>query len=285
MGSCVRFTAACAAVALAAALAFGGDGHDGQLPKTPAEALDWSKELIEAARKAKSAETPEIAKGIRRAVDWMQPFVGKGSADDSWAATWNEALTLSRFHGNKPTGDYVLRADSAVQDTIAFGLPTGGDWTFTAKYPGKGEQCWGEIVRSGAGRMGAKLEIDCYRFDTVYSGVGGENATGLAKQSFGWYREKFTKVESGGKQVTAKPLSRAFDRAQFFEVVGQTAEGPARVRVFLAKTKLRTYGVNAWQYRDVKEGDSPLETWRRGGDDPELEAILASFEEREAKKK
>ncbi len=271
-----------AVAALAAAAAFGGDN---QLPATPAEALTQASPAIEAARKAKQAETPDIVKNIRHAVDLMQPQAKKGAQDAAWAAAWNEALTLSRFHGNKPTGEYAMQLQSAVRSSIEFGLPTGRNWSFEPKTPGKNEQCWGEITRlTGDGRKAAMVAISAYSFNVVYSDVGGENATGIAKMGMGYFREKFTKIDSGGMQILPKPFSKGFGRAQFFEIVGTAAEGPCRLRCYYAKTSLQAYEFEVWQYRDVAKTDAPVEAWQKSVEDPELEAVLESVQEQVPKK-
>lgn len=287
MRTALRIACSITVAGLAAVAAFAGDPHEGQLPKTPAEALEWSKAAIEAARKAKQAETPDIGKGIKRAVDWMQPHMKAGSADSSWGKAWNEALTLSRFHGNKPSGDYAMTPSDVIVKTMSCGLPTGRGWSYVNKSPGKGEQCWSEITRTMADkRVAVTVQISIYRFDTVYSDVGGENATGLAKMGLEFDKTKFAKVESGGTQILAKPMNKAFPRAQTYEIVGVLADGThERLRCYYAKTSFRTYLFEVKQFRDTAATDSPFEAWQKGVEDPELEAVLASVEEPDPKKK
>src|SRR5689334_19833271 len=95
-----------AAAALAATLALSGAGAAfGGAPgpaATPEDAMAEARPLIDAARAAKSEETPEIVKGIRRAVDVLKSQLAKGRKDVAYATMWNEALTVSRFHANTP---------------------------------------------------------------------------------------------------------------------------------------------------------------------------------------
>src|SRR5204863_6222917 len=129
-------------------------------PATPAEALAAAKPGIELARKAKAAETPDVVKGIRRALDLMQPHAKKGADDTAFAAAWNETLSLARFHGIKSSADYVMDPQAAAGHVILFGIPRGRGWTFEPKNPGKDDQCWGKVMRAMSdGRIAAEIYI------------------------------------------------------------------------------------------------------------------------------
>jgi hypothetical protein len=275
----------------------GGDA----LPATPAEALGRAKPAIDAARTATQAQTPDIVKDIRRAVELMQPHVKSGSGEPAWAAAWNEALTLSRFHGVKSSGQYVLEPmrqetlsidawvrrrhsrSKHVGGCVLFGLPRGRGWRFEPKRPGEDEQCWGEIRRGLPGtRTAALVEISVYEFDVLYSGVGGENSTALAEGHLGYYVEKFSEITSRSSRVTARPLNKSFARCHYFEVVGtMNAGGRARVRSYFVKGVTRTYAFDVTEFRDPKPADSPFAVWQMGVEDPELDAVLDSIAEGE----
>jgi hypothetical protein len=277
----VLMTAALAAALLAGTPAPRAAAGDNELPKTPAEALAAATPFLEAARKAKSAETPEIAKGARRAVDLMQPHVAKGAKDAAWATAWNEALTLSRFHGNKPTGEYAMTPRKILGDAVVVGLPTGRGWEWVDGQFGPNAQCRGEFRRVLAdGSTASAVRVSAYSFNALYSGVGGENAAGLAEIFFGIYRGSMTKIESRSPKIVAKPLSAEFKRANHFEIVGTLEkEGAVRIRAYFVKAPTRTYEFDAIEYRGVKPEDAPLDVWQRTKQDPELEAVLESIGE------
>jgi len=271
--------------AFVAAVAFAGD--DNTLPANPAEALTRATPAIEAARKAKSAETPDIPKGIRRAVDWMQPFAKKAADDEAWSGAWNEALTLSRFHGNKPTADYTLKT-TLVATGMQVGLPAGRHWNANAGAPRPGHlRQYGGIQRVRSdGSVAVSISVCVYSFNTLYTGsgrqggVGGENATGLAKEFLDYDKALLAKVDSASTTIAARPLSKGFGRAQFYEIVGTSKDlGRVRLRSYFAKTSERTYAFDVTQLLDAHAGDTPAETWQNGVDDPELDAVLGSLEE------
>jgi hypothetical protein len=219
-------------------------GDDNTLPATAAEALKRALPAIDAAEKAKSAETPEIAKNIRRAVDLMQPFAKKSADDASWSEYWNFALTLTRFHGNKPTAEYTLRR-SLVADGIEAGLPVGKHWSDRAGDPRPGHlKQYGGMQRTREdGTVAVSISICIYSFNVLYTGsgrqggVGGENATGLAKEFLDYDKSVLVKVDSASTSISAKTLSKGFPRAQYYEIVGKSKDsGRVKMRTYLAKT-------------------------------------------------
>lgn len=275
-----------------AAVALGGDDSN-TLPATPAEALKRATPGIEAARTAKSAETGEIAKNVRRSVDVMAPFAKKSASDESWSAVWNEALTLTRFHGNKPTAEYTLKAHD-VADGIEAGLPVGRRWSEGSDAPREGHlREYGGFKRMRAdGTVAVSVSICIYSFNAIYTGsgrqggVGGENATGMAKEFLDYDKSLLVKVESASTSISAKSLSKDFPRAQYYEIVGKTKErGRVRLRSYYAKGPTRTYGFDVVQYLDPVATDSPAEAWQNSGEDPELEVVLASLDERDKDKR
>jgi hypothetical protein len=241
---------------------------------------------IEAARKAKQAETPDVVKNIRRAVDVLLPFAKKGAEDSKWAASWNEAITLSRFHGYKPPAEYAMDAKGIPMIALSFGLPKGRGWTFEEKSPGKNEQCWGTILRTTAdGRIAAFIAVSAYQFNTSYSGTDGASASGLAKMAIEYDRRRMTKIDSGGTQIAVKALSKSFGRAHCYEIVGLMEKaGQVRLRCAYVKTSVRTLLFETTQFRETTALDAPCEAWQKGVDDPELEAVLESLEETDSKK-
>ena len=292
MSSSMRRVPVLVVATAVAAVAFAGDDSN-TLPANQGEALTRAKPAIDAARTAKAAETPEIAKGIRRAVDLMSPFAKKAASDQSWTGAWNEALTLSKFHGNKPTAEYTLKTTS-VADGIEAGLPVGRGWMTGSEAPREGHlREYGGLKRERAdGTMAVSVSICIYSFNTIYNGsgrqggVGGENATGLAKEFLDYDKCLLAKVESASTSISAKALSKDFPRAQFYEIVGKTKErGRVRLRSYYAKGPTRTYGFDVVQYLDPVATDTPAEAWQNSGEDPELEAVLASLDERDKEKK
>jgi hypothetical protein len=275
--------------ALAAAAAFGGDEKTAKnrLPVDQDEALEWAKPAIEAARKAQSAETVDIAKGMRRAVDLLQPFAKKSADLAPWAAAWNEALTLTRFHKNKPTGEYLLEPHLAVTEYLTFGLPKGRGWTYVEGRPvGAAANCWGEIKHlMGDGRTMSTIRISVFEFDCLYTEIGGENATALAKRALDWDKRHMATVESASQTLSTPQLSKHFTRSEYYEIVGTMEKfGRVRLRSYYAKTALRTFLFDVVEFREKKDGDAPVEVWQKTVEDPELEAVLWSIDENAAKK-
>jgi hypothetical protein len=277
------------AVSACALVALGEDyGHEGLLPKTAVDALEWSQPLIEPARRAKSVETAEIAKGIRRAVDWMQPFRAKGAADPTWSTTWNEALTLTRFHKNKPTADYILEKKHLDGNYVLFGLPVGRGWSCdTPETDQYNSGYFGGISHHmPGGALASSIKISVYAFRFIYfDTIDGANATALAKLEIERLRGEFAKVDSISASVTARSLSRGFSRAHYVEAQGRMDKaGQVRIRTYYCKGAYRTYEFRVTEYRDTNPDDVPVQAWQKGVEDPELDAVLETLEEGELKK-
>lgn len=280
-----------AVVCVATALAIGTAGPAwGGAPgpaASPAEALAEAGPLMDSARKAKSEETPEIVKGIRRAVDVLRSQLAKGRKEIAYAAAWNEALTLSRFHANSPPDGYVMEPTEALGGQISFGLPVGCGWTFGSQ-PEGGErlQCHGAIVHKlPDGRTTSTTYIYRYGFNVLYSGIGGENAAGLADLFFEDDKAVLSPIESRSQRVLAKPLSKHFNRSHYYEAIGKHAKlGKVRRRHYFAKGSQYTFQFEVEEERDTAEKDTPFVVWQKGALNPELEAVLNSIDEPDPKK-
>ena len=311
-------TPLCALAVLAGVFAtsFSADGvaptpllaGDDKLPASPDEALAMASPWIAAAKKAGRAETPELAKGIRRAVDVMQTQLraarevkkSPGGADAdakeseevianrrAYMKAWNESLTLSRFHGNSPTGLYEMTPRTAADGTVLFGLPMHRGWRFDATLEDvTSAQFQGQIVRRLADlRVTCSIRIWIYMFDTTYGTIGGENAQGHAEAFFETQRDSMKTIESRSPRPMAKPLSRRFNRAHTFEICGVDTKGArVRIRHYFTKGSTRTYHFEVVEYRDVLETDARWIQWQKSVTDPELEAVLDSLDEGEPPK-
>jgi hypothetical protein len=271
---------AAALVACAAGLRSAGAlaGPDDDAAKFE-EAATKAKPLLDAARTAKAAETPEIAKGVRAAIDALAPFVKAKKGDPSFAAGWNEALSLGHFHGVKPAAEYVSEPTDMGSHPIRFGLPKGRGWAFTPRRPGPDDQLWGEIRKTVAGaRLCRHVKVWVYDWDSTYSDVGGENAKGLAKMDLETDRYVSTKIISRSTRVTMVRLNKEFPQAAFYELVGEDPElGPVRRRNYYVKGKTRTYNFEVIELRKTEATDSPFVAWQCAAETSETDAILESI--------
>jgi hypothetical protein len=257
-------------------------------PATPAEAMALAKPFVEAAAKARSAESKEITEGLRKALDALKAqskegFKQEGAKRWEFESFWNLAVSLGHYHALKPLPEYRLAVEKMDNHPIQFGLPIGRGWVFSAMTPAKGDQLWGEIVRTlPNARMVRKIRFWIYRWDTVYSGVGGENAKGLAEGDFAADREGMTRVTARSARVITARLSRGFPKTSFYEVAGTDDKlGPARRRNYFVKGSSTTFNFEVIEMRKTEPGDDPWTAWQTEAPDPELE----SFAEVEAKKK
>ena len=268
--------------------ALAGDGD----PKSPAEAVALARPLLEAARKANPAESKEITEGLRKGLDALKAqskggFKQTGAALAEYETIWNEGASLGAYHGLKPLPEYRLEEKRMRTHPIRFGVPSGRGWAFKEMVPGKDDQLCGEVSKTlPNGRLVRRIQFWFYRWDTVYSGTGGENAKGIAEGNFLADRGNMTKVTARSPRVITARMSRAFPKASFYEVAGVDDKlGPARRRNYYVKGSATTYNFEVVEMQKTEETDDPWTRWQTAAPDPELEAVLESFGEYEVKKK
>ncbi len=256
-------------------------------PATPEEAIAFARPLVEPARKAKPGEAKEIADGLRKAIDALKAQSKAGLKDQKFQVLWNESISLGHFLGLKPLPDYAPEEVRMTSHPVKFAFPFGRGWNFLPLRPGKDDQLWGEISRTlPNGRVTCRIRFWIYRWDTVYSGTGGENAKGLAEGNFEADRENMTKVTSRSPRVVTTRMSRGFPKASFYEVAGVDDKlGPARRRNYYVKGASTTYNFEVIEMRKTEEADDAFTAWQCQGPDPELAYLIESFGEYEVPKK
>jgi hypothetical protein len=261
-------------------------------PANPAGAVAQARPLIDAARATKPIDPNESKRFkengdvLRKALDLMKGQTKDGFEQVAFVRAWNELASLFHYHGVKGGPEHRMRSVTMQVLPIRFAYPAERGWTFQEKYPGKDDQQWGELVkRIGAERPVRIVKIWMYRWDTVYSDVGGENAKKIAEGNMEYDRAKFKKVTFRSDRIVTARLSRGFPKTSYYEIVGDDESyGPARRRNYYVKGKSATYNFEVIEIRRTEEADDPWTAWQAAGESCELDAVLASIEEFEKKK-
>jgi hypothetical protein len=261
-------------------------------PTSPAEAIAQARPLLDAAIKAAPEPNKDMkafrenGDGLRAAHALLKGQSKEGFKQAAFQGAWNEMVTLFNYHGAKPVPDYQLKAVRMASHPIQIGLPVGRGWTYTDLDPGEDQQFWGTVKRTlPNARMVCEIKIWVYRWDTVYSGTGGENAKGLAEGAMGGDREGMKKVSFRSPRIVTKGMSRGFPKTSYYEIVGEDDKlGPVRRRNYYVKGSNTTYNFECIEWRKTEPADDPWTAWQTSGPDPEVEAVLASFEDVGGKK-
>lgn len=203
----------------------------------------------------------------------------QGRTHRKFGSVWNDALTALRWHG-APAPEYVTTGVTTFRDAgLTLRYPMGGCWCH--EYSGDNDQLLLTIKQKAlTGAMLCEVRIWTYRWDTVYSGIGGENYVKLAREMLEVDRQglpgKDTKVSA---RVMSTSIHAHLPRAQFYFVEGYDSEIEGRLRClnYYRKDDARTYNVEFIVRLDPVEDEDPLTSWQRTDDDPERAAFLKSL--------
>ncbi len=119
-----------------------------------------------------------------------------------------------------------------------------------------------------------------YKWDTNYSGVGGENYKKLAEAI--WVTDRRVARLTGGKassSLRVKKLSRAFPRAYYYEVemFDEDLETQVRRREYYIKGKSATFNFEITDLWAKAADDDPLTRFQVEGEGVELMHFLESL--------
>ncbi len=276
---------------LAAALLFGpAHAEEGDA----AEAVDpiaAATEIIKKARTVKQGDG-DVKKQLKALLDTHRDAAKavvtayaapKGSGIETprgagrLASMWNELLTVSHYHGLKPKDRYALRPFLQVRGA-RFGVPYSGLWT-----PGRGDgdQLATQIYRKTPdGDTVRHIKVWAYRWDTIYSGVGGENYKKLAKEMHELDRDSMSKKgRKASTKVQTKRLNKEITRSYYYYVQGFDVdlEKTIRRRNYYIKGKNITLNFEVIDMFDPEEGEDPVTQWVRTQEDPETAPLLATI--------
>jgi hypothetical protein len=265
---------------------------DGPSEKDAVALLEKATEAARAATRGDKAAVKALAGALEAAAVHAGPLL-KSTADglsvprrqEPFAAAWNEAVTVMRFHGGAPARAYVLSpVHSFSSGGIRLGLPVSARWSYA--YTGEDDQHLLSITQKGAsGETLCLVKLWVYRWNVVYSGIGGENYVGLAKVMHELDRDAtLAKGRKVSPRVTTVRLNAHFPRAQYYHVEGFDMDEvrTVRRRNYYLKDRSRTYCVELIEYRDPAPKDDAVDAWQRDGDAcPERRAFLESIAPRD----
>ena len=246
--------------------------------------------IVEAARKAAKGNA-DTCKALKAARASLEPFAAAtraahwseiGEKSVAFANTWDALLTLSEFHGAPGKPEFVLDRNEILWKRYLLGLPIGNAWSWEYNTNAKDKDQLHMFVNQKRpnGQKLRQIKVWTYRWDTVYSGVGGENSKGLAKMMHDVDRDSTAK--SGRKvspEVTAKKLNAEFDRVYYYFVEGLDVDEEKHLRRdnYYMKGNNLTFNFEVITYLDPTDGDDEVTKWQAGQTDPEVKAVLESL--------
>ena len=272
----------------AAALAFAFVAGPGALEDAITGATEKIGPALQAAAladKGSKDQKPHI-EAVKGALDLLKGVAKEGEKDERFLSLWNKVVTLGEYHGVKGLPEYRTQDVTLPAYPIRGRIPVGRGWWMGAPKDDMDGQLCGEILRNISDtRVIRQVRVWVYRWDTVYSGTGGENAKGLAEKDMNADRGGMKKVTFRSQRVVTARLSAGFPKTNFYEIVGETDGGPIRIRNYYVKGSTTTYNFEVREFRRTDTADSPFVKWQIAETDPELASILASLEDVAPKKK
>jgi hypothetical protein len=264
-------------------------------PASADAALDAGIERADAAvARAKSA--PKADKGLQAflkaemaALDpvtttvrsWMDVLVNANKPADerhAYASAWNDLLTLTHLHGVSPGKAKHFLRERKVEDQLMYQYPVSTRWT--AEYPNEDQK---KLVLTQKGFGGAVLRtlmVHVYRWNTVYSGVGGENCQKLAEVLWKLDKEIYAnRARDASRGVEVKRLNAKIPRSYYYFARGvdPVKETLTKVQNWYFKGWATTFAIELVENLDEKVVKVDPDKWLQAEGDPEIAAVLDSF--------
>ena len=194
------------------------------------------------------------------------------------AETWNDMVTVGRYHGVKQPR-YILEQFRMAYGRLIAAVPATSRWRW--KWPSSDQlNLHLRMLRPEKKSVLRYVKLWRYKWTTVYSGVGGENAKRLAEVIYDLDRDK---AKTTGKRVSKRLLVRKlnlkFRRSYYYYV--ETYDSDLKEDIlttnYYFKGRSATFSL---EIIDRKEdpADDAVTRWRLKGKDPELRVFLDSID-------
>jgi hypothetical protein len=254
------------------------------LARITSEAGPKVEELRKAAR-----GSPEAAAALREAMEGLRPFadgVRKQVREDREKATeaqrafahrFNELLTLARFHKVTIREEYICETRAVARKRLLVEIPVTPYWKLEHKSE---DQLTTVLTQSRPnGKPLRTVEVWRYRWDTNYSGVGGENYKALAEQIYELDREEARALGGKASALQVKRLSRDFKRAYYYavELHDPDLKKDVRRREYYIKGKGATFNFAIVDFWEASSDDDALTLFEAKGEGVELMHVLESL--------
>jgi len=197
----------------------------------------------------------------------------------AFATLFNELLTVAAMYGKGFREPYICWRRTVARKRLRIALPVSPHWKLT--YVRKSQHV-GTITQTRPnGKPLRTIKIWRYKWNTVYSGVGGENCRKLAEVIHELDRDEVK--ASGGKvssRVRVKKLNRHFKRVYHYrlETYDSELEDIVRRREFYFKGTSATFNFEVTEHCGWKDDDDALTRFRIDNEGVELMHVLQSLE-------
>jgi hypothetical protein len=252
------------------------------------EATKSAAVKIAAARTAKLKST-ETTRALKAAFKELKPFVsatrkriksGKTTTREvrDFAAKLNELLTVSKMHGVSHPAKYICWSRTLARQRLLVEVPVSRHWKI--KYHSRDQHVATVTQTRPNGKPLRVMKVWRYKWNTIYSGVGGENCKKLAEVIL--EQDRLEAKLAGGKassKVRVKKLSTEFKRAYWYEVklFDSDLDANVRRREIYIKGVSATINLEIVDHWSSQPGDDAVTAFQMKGDGPEIMHLLKSL--------
>ena len=279
-------------VALCAPVALADSDEERPFTAVLAEATKAARPYLEAALREEQGSSA-AKKAVKAGIDLLRPHAktvrevysesGKGRSDQHWfyADVFNQLLTLAKYHKSRIRESYIGYWAWSGKGNMQLLVPVRRGWTI--KYhDDKDQHCSSISQRDPNKDLIALVQVHRYKWNTTYSGVGGENARKLAEGIHESDRESAREDGDRCTGLKTKRFNKHFTRSHYYRVKYKDPKvGFAFYRdEYYVKGTWSTFNIVVLTYRTKAQDKSPFEKWR-AEEHPELEWLLSTMDSRE----
>lgn len=190
---------------------------------------------------------------------------------------FNRAVLLHGFFDTKCKEDFICWQLEVGYRRMVMLIPAEMGWGW--KWSKEEQLSVTMTCRNRHRRMISEIEIWYYRWDTLYSGVGGENAKKLAERIRDIDVSKAK--EKGGKvsRIKIQRLSRDISRAYVYTIrdAKRTSDCSLIKREIYVKGRTATFNIATREAVKAHDSESKFDAWRRSSGDADLDFMLSSL--------
>jgi hypothetical protein len=264
-------------------------------PAATDSATDRTQEAIERAKTAPrsdkeiqaflKAEVAALAPVTANVRAWMEGPDDTGTNANrppdhrhAFASAWNDLFTLSHLHGVPPPKAKLFMRPRKMDDRLEYRYPVSTRWS--ADLPGEDQKRLVLTQKGFGGAVLRTLNVHVYRWDTTYSGVGGENCQKLAEVLWKLDKEIYAnRARDASRGVEVKRLNAKIPRSYYYFARGVDPEKETLTKVqnWYFKGKRHTYALELIENLDEKVAKVEADKWLQAEGNVEIAAVLDSF--------
>ncbi len=254
------------------------------LADVPPGQADVQKRLREAFTEFETSTTKvrtwlaehESAAAVYAKEDSVTPNWG---VEHDYADAWNDLLTLARHHGVAPPKErHLVRERKPAFWNLVAAYPVSRRWRI--EWPDEDQKSAVLTQKNASGKAIRTVIFYRYRWNTTYSGIGGENAQKLAEVLWKLEREVYAeRARDASRSVEIRAFNKNVARSYYYFVRGPDPDDQRekRTRNWYFKGKRNTFCVQVIDELDASLATTELDRALQAEADAEIALVIDSI--------